>query len=287
MRYATLRIDGVTRAARLSRREFIVLDAPDVGTYLARGRVARELDSIPFSLVEFAPLITRPAHIFCVGLNYVDHIAEMGREEPEYPTLFGKFPSALLGPRDDLVLPECSSQVDWEAELAVIVGQPLRNADVAEARRAIGGFSIANDVSMRDWQRRTLQWLQGKTFEHTTPLGPLLVTPDELDGAHALTVSCAVDGNVVQQGNTANLLFSPAELLAYLSRIVTLQPGDVVLTGTPGGVGAADPEQQGLVPGQRLTTTIEGIGSCENLCVAPEKPALPRRLAVNGRRSQT
>lgn len=283
MRYATLRIDGTTRAARLTRREFIVLDTPDVGTYLAAGRVAQEMDSIPFSEVVFAPLVTRPAHIFCVGLNYVDHIAEMGREEPEYPTLFAKFPSTLLGPREDLVLPAASSRVDWEAELAVIVGHPLRNATVAEARRAIGGFTIANDVSMRDWQRRTPQWLQGKTFERTTPLGPLLVTPDELDGATSLNISCAVDGTIVQQDNTVNLLFGPAELLAYISRIVTLQPGDVVLTGTPGGVGAADPDQRGLEPGQVLTTTIEGIGSCENRCVAATVPAVPARSSAMSR----
>ncbi|MEU6192199.1 fumarylacetoacetate hydrolase family protein [Streptomyces sp. NPDC047061] len=217
--------------------------------------------------MEYAPLVPHPSKILCVGLNYKDHIAEMGRETPEYPTLFGKFADTLLGAEDDLVLPAESGAVDWEAELAVVVGRTVRHASTAEAVAAIAGFTVANDVSARDWQRRTGQWLQGKAFEATTPLGPVLVTGEEVDAAADLEISCMVDGVVKQRSRTSQLLFGPADIVAYVSRFTTLRPGDVLLTGTPGGVGAGREPAEFLTPGQVLTTTVEGIGSCHNTCV--------------------
>jgi acylpyruvate hydrolase len=201
-------------------------------------------------------------------MNYKSHIQELGREFPDHPTLFAKFASTLLGPHDELVLPRKVAQPDWEVELALVIARPLRDAGLDEARDAIAGYTVANDVSMRDWQRRTLQWLQGKAWDRTTPVGPVLVTPDELDHARALELSCSVDGELMQRGNTSDLLFAPAEVVSYASRFLRLEPGDLISTGTPGGVGEARKPQVFLAPGNRMLSSIEGIGELRNLCVA-------------------
>ena len=205
-----------------------------------------------------------------MGLNYRSHILETGRELPEYPTLFAKFADTLLGPRDDLVLPSVSNRVDWEVELGVVIGQPVYRATPGEASAAIGGYTVINDVSMRDWQRRTLQWLAGKMFQHSTPAGPYLVTPDEVGDAADLEVRCEVDGTVMQQSRTSDLLFSPAQIVSYASQAITLQPGDLIATGTCGGVGDARKPPVYLQPGNVLRTWIEGLGECLNHCV-PDK----------------
>jgi acylpyruvate hydrolase len=214
--------------------------------------------------------VPRPEKIICVGLNYRRHILEMGRPLPEHPTLFAKYPPALVGAGDDVSLPAASGAVDWEAELAVVVGTAVRNASTAAARDAIAGCTVLNDVTARDWQYRTTQWLAGKTFEATTPLGPELVTADEVpDGG--LEISCTVNGEAVQHDSTAELVFDPVTLVAYVSRIVTLRPGDVIATGTPGGVGHARKPPRYLADGDVLVTRVEGIGECRNTCRA-EKP---------------
>src|SRR6202042_3049262 len=188
---------------------------------------------------DFAPVVPSPSKVIGVGLNYRTHIQETGRELPEYPTLFAKFAETLMGPYDDLALPWVSNRVDWEAELGLIIGRPVYRADAAEAAGAIAGYTVCNDVSMRDFQRRTLQWLAGKMFEHTTPVGPYLVTPDEVGDAKDLQIRCEVDGEVMQESRTSDLLFSPAEIIAYASQAITLRPGDLIATGTTGGVGDA------------------------------------------------
>jgi acylpyruvate hydrolase len=195
----------------------------------------------------------------------------MGRELPEHPTLFAKFADALVGPADPVALDPASAAVDWEAELAVVIGAPVRRASEAEAQAAIAGFAVLNDVTMRDWQYRGVQWLQGKTFEATTPLGPYLVTPDELPGGTRpeLGLLCAVDGDTVQSANTADLVFDPVALVAYVSRIVTLRPGDVIATGTPGGVGHARDPKRYLTDGAVLTTEIQGLGAQRNTATIP------------------
>jgi acylpyruvate hydrolase len=273
VRLATVRIGGGTRAARVEGERLVLLGAPDVVSLLASPRWQEEAatggsaDGPALEEADLAPVV-RPARVVCVGLNYRSHILETGRELPEYPTLFAKFPDTLLGPRDDLVLPAASERVDWEAELGVVVGRTLRRAGAAEAEAAIAGFTAVNDVSMRDWQRRTLQWFQGKNFEATTPVGPVLTTPDEVGQATDLKLRCTVDGEVVQEASTADLLFGPAEILAYVSTFMTLHPGDLVATGTPGGVGAARTPPVFLRPGQVVEVSLEGIGSLVNRCVA-------------------
>jgi acylpyruvate hydrolase len=216
--------------------------------------------------------VPRPGKIICVGLNYRAHILETGREPPQYPTLFAKFAETLTGPRDELVLPSVSEKVDWEVELGVIIGRPVYRATPAEAAAAIAGYTVVNDVSMRDWQSRTLQWLQGKAFERSTPAGPYLVTPDEVGNAADLEVRCEVDGTIMQQSRTSDLVFSPADIVAYASQVITLKPGDLFATGTPGGVGNARKPPVYLQPGNVMRTWIEGLGECVNQCIA-EKDA--------------
>lgn len=274
MRLATVRTSGGTRAVRVEADHAVEIGPADVGTLLADPQwreLAEAADGPAHDLagLDHAPVVTRPGKIICVGLNYAHHIREMGRELPQYPTLFAKFPEALIGAHDDVVLPSASEAIDWEAELAVVVGATVRHADHAGAKSAIAGYAVLNDVTVRDWQYRTAQWLQGKTFQATTPLGPELVTADE--AGTGLDLSCAVDGEQVQTANTADLVFSPVELVAYISTIVTLNPGDLIATGTPGGVGHARKPPRYLQPGAVLTTSISGLGECRNTCV-PEEP---------------
>jgi acylpyruvate hydrolase len=273
MRLVTLRTDGGTRAARIQGDAAIELDYPDVGALLGAGPSWSDIASGPGGNVhaladaDLAPLVVDPPKIICLGLNYATHIDELGRDRPEHPTLFAKYTRSLIGPRDPIVLPSVSDQVDWEVELTIVIGRETRHADPDEASEAIAGYTILNDVSVRDWQWRTTEWLQGKTFEDTTPLGPALVTPDEVDGARDLEVSCEVDGDVRQQSRTSDLLFKPADVVSYLSDIMTLDPGDVIATGTPGGVGMGRKPPLFLAPGQVVRTRIEGLGELVNECV--------------------
>ena len=273
MRFATIRTGDGTSAARLDGDILVPLDAADVGELLAAGdqgpgRPREGAAPVPVAEADFAPVVPWPSKVICVGLNYRAHIAETGRELPEYPTLFAKFADSLLGARDALILPSVSERVDWEAELGVIIGRPLYRATPEQAAAAIAGYTVVNDVSMRDWQRRTSQFLQGKMFEHSTPAGPYLVTPEEAGNAADLEIRCEVDGMVMQRARTSDLLFGSAEIAAYASQVITLQPGDLIATGTPGGVGDARKPPVYLRPGNVLRTWIEGLGECVNQCVA-------------------
>jgi acylpyruvate hydrolase len=263
MRLGTIRTASGTSAVRIDGDLAIEIGASDVGALLAAGdwrAQAGAADGPQHRIADlsYAPVVPRPGKIICVGLNYRSHIIEMGRDLPEYPTLFAKYPEALIGASDPLTLPAESDQVDWEVELAVVVGRRVRHADAASASEAIAGYSIINDVTMRDWQFRTPEWLQGKTFEATTPFGPHLVTPDEI--APDAKISCLVDGEVVQDSTIADLLFGPVDLVRYISTILTVDPGDVIATGTMGGVGHARTPPRYLQSGQTLVARIEGIG---------------------------
>ncbi|MFK0171606.1 fumarylacetoacetate hydrolase family protein [Streptomyces sp. NPDC090306] len=269
MRYATLRIDNTLTAARIEGDRAVLVDAANaVDAYLRRDHLT-DTGEVDARTAHYARVSPAPAHILCIGLNYRSHIEQLGRPTPTYPTFFAKFPSTLTGPRDAITLPSVSDRVDGEAELAVVVGRRLRRADTNEARDAIAGYSVANDMSLRDWQHRTTEALQGKVFDRSTPLGPLLVTPDEVDDARDLDVTFTVDGVAWQRGNTGDLLFTPAELLAYCSTFLTLEPGDVILTGTPGRTSAA---AESLTPGRQLITAIEGLGTAINTTVADPLP---------------
>jgi acylpyruvate hydrolase len=278
MRLATIRTGVGTCAARLDGDALIPLDAADVGELLATAHsaggdlaaVSPRAGVAPVSLTEadYAPVVTSPAKIICVGLNYRTHITETGRELPQYPTLFTKFADTLMGPNDDLVLPSVSEKVDWEVELAVVIGSPVYRASAAEAQAAIAGYATSNDVSMRDFQRRTLQWTAGKIFQYTTPVGPFLVTPEEVDHASDLEIRCEVDGEIMQHARTSDLLFKPTDVISYISQAITLNPGDLILTGTTGGVGDARKPPVYLQPGQVVRCYVEGLGECVNHCVA-------------------
>jgi len=275
MRLATIRTTDGTRAARINDDATVtVLDSRCVRTALQdrdwRSRVADATGpAVSISEADFAPVVPSPDKIICVGVNYRSHIEEMGRDIPAHPTYFAKFRRALIGPNDTIRLPrpEVSSSIDWEGELAIVIGRPVRNASPAEAADAIAGFCVLNDVSARDWQRRTIQFLAGKTFEATTPVGPWLTTADEIGVTPELDLETVVDGVVKQTGNTADLVFSPVDIVADLSRIITLDPGDLIATGTPSGVGFARDPKEFLGDGSIVSVSIEGLGSITNRCV--------------------
>jgi acylpyruvate hydrolase len=276
MRLATLRTAGGTRAARLDGDAYVDLGVVDVGALLTRpdwSDFAARADGerFPVAGADLAPVVPSPGKILCVGQNYRAHILEMGREVPRYPTMFAKFPEALIGPNDQIELAPESNAVDWEAELTLVIGRPVRRASAEDAAAAIAGFTVLNDVTMRDWQFRTMQWLQGKTWERTSPVGPVLVTPDELPGGvrPSLNMSCTVDGEIVQKASTGDLVFDPVFLVQYLSTILTLRPGDLIATGTPGGVGHARKPPRYLHAGARLVTEISDIGRLDNVATAP------------------
>lgn len=273
MRLATVRTPDGTRAVRLDGDQHVDLGFSDVGTLLAQQnweRRAAEVDGATSSAADadFAPVVTSPSKIVCVGHNYSNHIREMGRELPEFPTLFAKFADSLLGAYDDIVKPGETDALDWEVELAIVIGSSVRRASAHQAEAAIAGFTVMNDISMRDWQFRTVEWTQGKMWDSSTPLGPYLVTPDEVGGVRPdLTVRTVVDGTVMQEDRTGTLLFTPVDLVRYISTIVTLNPGDVIATGTPAGVGHARDPRVYLLGGETVRTEIDQLGACVNRVV--------------------
>ncbi|WP_313810565.1 fumarylacetoacetate hydrolase family protein [Glutamicibacter sp.] len=273
MKLATIQLEGEARAAVQLASGYLPLAAGSVSELLADGAWEQQVEAamashqeseiLPASSVAlFNPLPT-PAKVICCGLNYSEHILEMGRELPQHPTLFAKFADTLTGPTETITSRH-SQNVDWEAELAVVVGERLSGATIEEAAGAIAGYTVANDVSMRDWQRRTLQWFQGKAYDASTPIGPVVATADEIDPEAGVEVICRINGEEVQRGNTKTLVFSAAALLAYASQFTTLIPGDIILTGTPGGVGMGMEPPRFLNDGDVLETEIPGIGTLSN-----------------------
>jgi acylpyruvate hydrolase len=265
MRLATVRTDSGSRAAVWRDGGWHALPASDLSAYLATHTAAAAGDLAGEELPGAVPVLPLPApgKVICCGLNYADHIAEMGRELPSHPTLFAKYADTLVGPDVEIELPR-GVDVDWEAELAVVVGAEIRHAGREQAEAAIAGYTVANDISIRDWQNRTLQWFQGKAWDATTPLGPVVVTPDEVDPVGGVEVVCLVNGVERQRGNTKTLVFDSAALLAYVSTFTVLRPGDIVLTGTPGGVGMGMTPPTYLADGDLVETEITGIGTIAN-----------------------
>ncbi|MER6982058.1 fumarylacetoacetate hydrolase family protein [Streptomyces carpinensis] len=273
MKLATIRTADGTRAVRLDGEVLVDLGYSDLGELFAeadwRSKAAAASGTAhPVEGADFAPVVPHPSKVVCVGHNYTNHIKEMGRDLPDYPTLFPKFAETLLGAGDDIVKPAETEALDWEVELAVVIGKEVRRADERQAADAIAGFTVMNDISVRDWQFRTIEWTQGKIWEASTPVGPYVVTPDEVGGVRpALEVRTVVDGQVMQQDDTGTLLFDPVFLVRYISTVITLRPGDIIATGTPAGVGNARKPQVFLHPGQTVVTEISGLGACTNKVV--------------------
>jgi 2-keto-4-pentenoate hydratase/2-oxohepta-3-ene-1,7-dioic acid hydratase in catechol pathway len=214
--------------------------------------------------------IPRPPKVICVGLNYRDHAAESKMEIPKVPTIFSKFSSSVIGPGAPVVLPKSSAKPDYEAEFAVVIGNGGRNIKADDWRAHVFGYMCLNDVSARDYQMATTQWLMGKTPDTFCPTGPWLTTADEIADPHNLDISIEINGEVLQSSNTKHLIFGIPALIEYLSSVFTLEPGDIISTGTPAGVGFARKPPRWLVPGDEMVVKVQGLGELRNPVVAEE-----------------
>ena len=208
--------------------------------------------------------IDRPEKIVCVGLNYRDHAEEQGTELPEAPLLFAKWPNTLIGPGEPIVIPPITKQVDYEAELGVVIGRRVRGTSAENALDAVAGYLCLNDVSARDLQFSDGQWVRGKSLDTFCPVGPHFVSADDVPDPQALSIRALVNGDVLQDSNTSNMIFSVAEIVAHVSQAITLEPGDLIATGTPAGVGAFRDPPIWLEPGDEVTIEIESIGALTN-----------------------
>jgi acylpyruvate hydrolase len=261
-RFAALVEDGVVRPLR----DVAELGPETLSRVLAQPPVTDERLSL--AEVTLLPVIPHPGKVICMGLNYREHVAEGVYEEPEYPVLFPKFSETLIGAGAPIVVPPESSAVDYEAELAFVVARRARRLAGPQAMDAIAGYTIANDVTMRDYQYRTHQWLPGKNWAQSTPLGPFLVTPDEVGDPHTLDITLTLNGQQMQSANTRQLIFDIPTIIATISEFIDLAPGDVVLTGTPSGVGFRRDPKVLLGDGDRVVIEIAGVGRLENPVVA-------------------
>ncbi|GAA1474779.1 fumarylacetoacetate hydrolase family protein [Corynebacterium felinum] len=274
MKIATIRRTNATAT--------VVVDSPTTGRLIPGISSVQELLQSPtwrtiaesasqlihFAPQDLAPVIPRPEKIICVGLNYAQHIREMGRELPEVPTLFIKFADALTGPFDTVTIPESAAAcLDAEAELAVIIGSTAHRVSAEEAHSHIAGYALMNDYTQRDWQRRTLQFHQGKSYFRSSGFGPWMTTADAFDPTRAHRLTCHWDQELFQEGSTDDLIFSCAELVSFCSQIYPLNPGDVIATGTPHGVGFAREPQRFIRSGQTVRIAIEGLGEIANRTV--------------------
>lgn len=234
---------------------------------------ARELAARPelkLSDLHLRAPVPNPQKIMAIGLNYADHIAETGAQTPERQIWFSKLPNAVNGPYDPIEIPKASSAIDYEAELVVVIGKRCRHVSVDDAPGVVFGYTAGNDVSVRDWQRHTPQWILGKSFDTHAPIGPWIVTADEIGDPHRLGIRCLVNGEMRQNSNTSNLVFSVYDQIALLSQAMTLMPGDMLFTGTPGGVGMAMKPPSYLKAGDVVRVEIDGIGALE-ATMQPEK----------------
>jgi 2-keto-4-pentenoate hydratase/2-oxohepta-3-ene-1,7-dioic acid hydratase in catechol pathway len=216
--------------------------------------------------------VARPGKVMAIGLNYADHIRETGQKMPPNQIWFTKAVTSINGPYDPIELPTASAQVDYEAELVLIIGQRCKQVSKERAAEVVFGYCCGNDVSVRDWQMQTTQWVLGKSFDTHAPIGPWIVTADELGDPHTMGIRCLVNGELRQNSNTGNLVFNVYDQIAHLSRAMTLEPGDVIFTGTPGGVGLAMRPPQWLKSGDKVRVEIDRIGAIEGI-MRPESAA--------------
>ena len=283
MRFVTFRATGGHAEAGAVVRDHVVgLSAagfPDMLAVLAGGPEARskienwvynppKQFTAPLDSVKLLAPVPRPPKLILVGLNYRDHAIETKMEIPKIPTIFSKFSSSVIGPGDPIVLPKNSTQPDYEAEFAFVIGTGGRHIRAERWQEHVFGYTLVNDVSARDFQMATTQWLMGKTFDTFAPMGPHIVSADEISDSHALDISIRINGEVLQHSNTRELIFKIPELVAYLSSVVTLEPGDVVSTGTPAGVGFARKPPRFLRPGDDVIVQVDQIGELRNPVIA-------------------
>ena len=267
--YGILRDDGIVDAgARLGP------SYPTLRSVLATPDrlhdLANEVPDHTLKDIIFYPPVPDPGRILCVGLNYRSHIAETGREEPKYPMIFARYPDSLVGHGAPMVRPQVSVQFDYEGELAIVIGKSGRHIESGSALDHVAGYACFNDGSVRDYQRHTTQFLPGKTFWRSGSFGPWLVTPDEAGAIGDLGLVTRLNGIEVQRAKIDDLLFDPPELIAYLSAIYPLMPGDVIATGTTGGVGAFRKPPLWMKPGDRVEVTIDRLGTLRNSIIAEE-----------------
>ena len=231
-----------------------------------RGVAATPTDAIPLDAVRLLAPIRRPGKIMAIGLNYADHIAESGLGEPKDQIWFSKAVTAVNGPFDPIQIPKVSQAVDYEAEMVAVIGAGGRHIARTDAAKAVFGYCVGNDATERAWQHRTTQWVLGKSFDSHAPFGPWITTADEVADPHALAIRGLVNGEVRQDSNTRHLVFNVFDQIAHLSEAMTLEPGDLIYTGTPGGVGAAMKPMRFLKAGDLVRVEIEGLGAIENPC---------------------
>lgn len=284
MQIATVRIGTRHTTGVVDGDELVDLGSshPDaVSVLVAAGDPdRRELDAIvarsprlPVDEVDLLPPIPEPRRILCVGTNYADHVAESDQvtERPDHPLIFSRYPSSLVGHEQPIHRPPESTSFDYEGEVAIVIGRTTRRADRATALDAIGGYSCFMDGTIRDWQRHTSQFLPGKTFERTGAWGPWITTADEIDDPTAITLRTELDGEPMQSATTSQLIFDLVDIITYCSTFTTLEPGDVIATGTPGGVGYARDPQRWLTPGSEISVEVSGVGRLSNPVV--DEPA--------------
>ena len=267
-RAAVLRDDGYVYdiwgdASRGSRASDRTLEAILEGGLIGELHPVEGDDGVPVEGLELLPPLTRPGKILCIGLNYRAHAEEQGAEPPETPTFFAKFQNALTPPGATVQLPRWSEKVDYEAEVAFVIGDRCKDVSEREAMDHVAGYTLLNDLSARDYQFKTPQWMPGKTFDGAAPCGPALVTPDEAGPHDAIEIELTLNGEVMQQSSTADLVHSVPALVAYLSKLMTLEPGDVVSTGTPAGVGSLRDPKVWLKPGDEVVVRSPQLGVLE------------------------
>lgn len=279
MRFVTFAVDGKPRPGVLSGQTVSDLSTAGFASLLdfiesgADGRAKAEKlaaggGGYSLDKVKLLAPIPKPRKLICVGLNYRDHAAETNSEIPSVPTIFNKFATAVIAPGENIVLPKVSKSPDYEAEFAFVIGRGGRNIAGADWPKHVFGYTIVNDVSARDYQRATTQWLMGKTFDTFAPIGPWIVSADEIADPHNLDIQLEIGGERLQNSNTRELIFKIPDLIAYLSSVFTLEPGDIVSTGTPAGVGVARKPPRFLRPGDDVVVRIQSIGELRNPVIA-------------------
>lgn len=267
MRLVTFSVDGKAEAGLLASNQ-VTGFGKDMLAVIASGELVPTGSAHDLKDVGILAPIPRPPKLICIGLNYLDHAKETGQQVPDVPTVFNKFTNVVIGPGESIVLPNASKAPDYEAEMAVVIGPGGRNIPTGKAMDHVFGYTIVNDVSARDIQSATSQWLLGKTCDTFAPMGPWIVTADEVADPHALDIWLEIDGQRLQNSNTRELIFKIPRLIEYISSVVTLEPGDVIATGTPGGIGFKRNPQRLLKPGDEVVIHVEGIGELRNPVVA-------------------